>query len=831
MWATSKKTASFRNNLVFLGLVALAMVVLAAIVAYQHALRLIDLGKQVAHTYEVLAELEATESQIRDVETAQRGYVVIHEDFLGPYRESLQKIAARVHHLADLTIDSPSQKENVSQLLSELQKELAFAETVMAARSSGKINLALEITEASRGNEFTDKIRDRVHDMRVEERHLLTLRTGSLNDNSTQMIMTVALLGLISLGLLLLLIVSANMYLAERSRIEGMSTAQYDVARAIAESHDINTTIARVLSTICENLAWDAGACWKVNNEIGLLECTASWCADNARKEKLFSNAGIESGISGIQTEPNGNGAGLSSISITRSGESSNTSLDSASDMNISSNILNSGLEANSGERILALSRSSDLPGKVWTSGESLWLSDLRLAENSSRSAVATANGLNSGFVIPVFTDGKVSAVFELFSIRKREPDDRLLETLNTICSQLGQFISRRHSEDAFGASQARLHAILTNMAEAVIVVDMAGRLTEGNPAAEGIFGADRLSGSIHEWTESCGIYDSSKKTSYAVKDLPIFRAITGGGVDGTEMFIRNDVVPSGIWVSATGRPLRDDDGELIGGIMVLRDISERKLAEKRVSEFYSMVSHELRTPLTAIRASLGLMQGGVAGDLSEMSRQLVDIGREECDRLIRLINDILDIRKIEAGKLELKLVEVKPLALVQTAIEGMKMVAEQHEISLAADASAVGLITCDEDRILQVLTNLISNAIKFSPQGAPVIVNTEWIDSEWLRFSVTDRGAGIPSDQVQRLFQKFQQLDQSDTRSKGGTGLGLAISKAIIEEHLGRIGVQSTVGQGSTFYFELPRQQPESNGKLRRSADSIPDIKSPAKS
>ena len=123
-------------------------------------------------------------------------------------------------------------------------------------------------------------------------------------------------------------------------------------------------------------------------------------------------------------------------------------------------------------------------------------------------------------------------------------------------------------------------------------------------------------------------------------------------------------------------------------------------------------------------------------------------------------------------------------------------------------------MVTCDEDRILQVLTNLVSNAIKFSPSGRNVSVNTEWIDSEWLRFSVVDRGSGIPSELVPKLFQKFQQLDQSDTRSKGGTGLGLAICKAIVDEHHGRIGVQTSLGEGSIFFFELPREQPESNGK-----------------
>lgn len=757
MWVSSKKTAGFRNNLVFLGLIAVAMVVIAAFVAYQHALRLIELGKQVAHSYEVLAELEATESQIRDVETAQRGYVVINEDFLGQFKEALQKVSSRVHRLADMTADNAGQKENVNRLQSETKNELEFAERVVKARSEGRINLALQEIESGRGNRFTVRIRDCIKDMRVEEKHLLTLRTDSLNYSSTQMIMTVALLGIISLALLSLLLVSATLYLAERSRIEGMSKAQYDVARAIAEVQDVDTTIAQVLKTICENLLWDAGSCWREDSSKQALVCTAYWHGALLKQSALFNK-----------------------------------------------------------NEAMRIPKDSELAGRIFNNGDALWISDLQHPEASTaRTSLAASEGMNSGFVIPVFTGGKVSAVFELWSLRRKEPDERILETLKTICSQLGQYIFRRQFEDKLEASQARLNAILSNMAEAVIVVDMSGKVTEANPSAERIFGSEILQGTVHEWTESCGIFDAMKTAAYPVKDLPIFKAITGQAVDGEEMFIRNSKTGSGIWVSATGRPLRDDLGQLIGGIMVLRDISERKLAEKRVSEFYSMVSHELRTPLTSIRASLGLMQGGVAGELSEMSRQLVDIGREECDRLIRLINDILDIRKIEAGKVELKLQEIKPAQLVDIALDGMKSVADEVGIELSSPEKASGLITCDEDRILQVLTNLISNAIKFSPPGRAVKVNTEWLDSEWLRFSVIDKGAGIPAEHVCKLFQKFQQLDQSDTRSKGGTGLGLAICKAIVDEHHGKIGVQTAPGEGSTFFFELPREQPEKNGRI----------------
>ncbi len=235
------------------------------------------------------------------------------------------------------------------------------------------------------------------------------------------------------------------------------------------------------------------------------------------------------------------------------------------------------------------------------------------------------------------------------------------------------------------------------------------------------------------------------------------------------------------------------------------RDTSEKKEAEKRVSEFYSMVSHELRTPLTSIRASMGLMEGGVAGKLSEMAEKLVLIARIETDRLIRLINDILDIRKIEAGKLDLEIKSWSLTDLVESTIAAMKPMADLQRIAINTTAHFSGKVRYDRDRFIQVLTNLISNAIKFSPTDSEISVDAQLIDPLRLRISVSDVGPGIASDQLNKLFGRFQQLDSSDSRPKGGTGLGLAISKEIVKEHGGTIGVDSVLGKGSTFWFEIP--------------------------
>lgn len=238
----------------------------------------------------------------------------------------------------------------------------------------------------------------------------------------------------------------------------------------------------------------------------------------------------------------------------------------------------------------------------------------------------------------------------------------------------------------------------------------------------------------------------------------------------------------------------------------ILRDITERKEIEKRVSEFYSTVSHELRTPVTSIRGALGLLEGGIVGDIPEGALEMVSIARSNCDRLIRLINDILDLRKIEAGKLELHVRELTAEDVVNVSLDGIQAMAVEAGVSLKSEfEESLPVMRGDHDRVVQVITNLVSNAIKFSSQGGTVTCAVTQSQTGRMRFSVSDEGEGIPEDQISKLFQKFQQLDSSDSRPKGGTGLGLAISKAIVEKHGGTIGLESTVGKGTTFWFELP--------------------------
>ncbi|MBX9722358.1 MAG: PAS domain-containing protein [Candidatus Obscuribacterales bacterium] len=250
--------------------------------------------------------------------------------------------------------------------------------------------------------------------------------------------------------------------------------------------------------------------------------------------------------------------------------------------------------------------------------------------------------------------------------------------------------------------------------------------------------------------------------------------------------------------------PVFDKNGKLINFIGVQHDITARKDAERRVSEFYSMVSHELRTPLSSIRASLGLVSDGSAGTIPAPAHRLIQIASQNAERLLKLVDDILDLKKMEAGKLVLELTMIEPEQLVHEVIESLNQLAANSQIKLVKEGCSQTAFCADPSRVSQVLINLVANAIKFSTANSTVKIKTE-DTSEGVKFTVTDNGEGINEDDQNKLFLKFQQLDSSDTRQQSGTGLGLAISKTIVELHGGKIGVSSKLGHGSSFWFVLP--------------------------
>ncbi|HET8578524.1 MAG TPA: GAF domain-containing protein [Methylomirabilota bacterium] len=256
--------------------------------------------------------------------------------------------------------------------------------------------------------------------------------------------------------------------------------------------------------------------------------------------------------------------------------------------------------------------------------------------------------------------------------------------------------------------------------------------------------------------------------------------------------------------------PTRDLLGSTVGVTVTLRDVTREREIDRMKTEFVSTVSHELRTPLTSIKGSLHLLLSDPALELDETQRHLVDISVKNTDRLIRLITNILDISKIEAGRIQLDLGDQRPCDFVSMAVEGIRGFAESREVVLEQDVpDSLPQVRADFDRMVQVVTNLLSNAVKFSPTGGRVTVTGRLVGGE-LELRVSDQGCGIAPHDMSRLFRKFQQLDGSNVREVGGTGLGLVICRGIVEEHGGRIGVESQPGAGATFIVSLPAPRAE---------------------
>lgn len=259
--------------------------------------------------------------------------------------------------------------------------------------------------------------------------------------------------------------------------------------------------------------------------------------------------------------------------------------------------------------------------------------------------------------------------------------------------------------------------------------------------------------------------------------------------------------------VREDARALWSPKGKVIGRVFSYHDMSWERAIDQMKSEFISVASHELRTPLTSIKGSVDLILSGFAGPFPPQGAELLQMAHDGCERLIRLINDILDLSKIEAGQVRLNLSPMNLADVAQSSIDSLSPLAEQNKTSIKLETPArLPNTEIDKDRITQVLTNLISNAIKFSPEEGEVRVEIS-SDDGWVQCSVADQGVGIPEDEIGRVFGKFQQL--SNSRRKGGSGLGLAISHALISEHGGRIWVESKVNEGARFTFRLPAAKP----------------------
>jgi PAS domain S-box-containing protein len=395
----------------------------------------------------------------------------------------------------------------------------------------------------------------------------------------------------------------------------------------------------------------------------------------------------------------------------------------------------------------------------------------------------------------------------------------------------IGRDISeRKRAEQALEKVSRQLQAVLDSATQvSIIATDPQGVITVFNTGAERMLGyaaaemiGTRTPAIIHVESE---VVDHGKHLTeeFGVPitgfDVFVERARRGGYEEREWTYVRKD--GTHLTVNLVVTALHDRHGTITGFLGIATDITERKAIERMKDEFVSIVSHELRTPLTSIRGSLDLLVSGVLGTLPEKGQLMLDIAVKSTDRLVRLINDILDIERIESGRVTLTREACDAAALMIQAGDVMRAMAEKAGVHLVV-VPVGATLWADPDRTQQILTNLLSNAIKFSPPQGTVWL-TASLEQEHVLFQVRDEGRGIPPDKLESIFERFQQVDASDSREKGGTGLGLAICKNIVQQHGGRIWADSTQGQGSTFFFTLPLFQERPAKQAESTLSQVP--------
>ena len=443
----------------------------------------------------------------------------------------------------------------------------------------------------------------------------------------------------------------------------------------------------------------------------------------------------------------------------------------------------------------------------------------------------------------------------------------------------------RKQAEGELLGQASILQSVLDSIGDGVVVADENGKFLLLNPAAERIAGIGSTDVTPDKWSEEYGAFLPDARTPFPTADLPLMRAIRGEVVDQVEVFMRNPKIPDGVYLSVTGGPLRDKMGALKGGVVIFRDISERVRAEEilrqtkdeletRVTErtaelseanqnlkreidqrlrtqeelqkakevaeaanrakshFLANMSHELRTPLNAVIGFSEILSDKTFGELNERQARYIGNIMKSGVHLLELINDILDLSKVEAGKLELELSMVKIKGLLENSLIMVKEKALKHGISLDLDVPDELLdleVRADERKLKQIMFNLLSNAVKFTPDGGGIEVKVGGEGEEFL-ISVADTGIGINPEDQERIFNTFEQVDSTYSRDQQGAGLGLALTKSLIEVHGGRIWIESQgEGKGSTFVFVIPLEAQEPKEEVSLEATPmVPDRTAP---
>jgi two-component system, OmpR family, sensor histidine kinase VicK len=377
------------------------------------------------------------------------------------------------------------------------------------------------------------------------------------------------------------------------------------------------------------------------------------------------------------------------------------------------------------------------------------------------------------------------------------------------------------HAEEELNALTRQRQSILDSVGDGIFGMDLEGRLTFVNRSGAEMLGyspQELLGQNMHALIH----HSRADGTPYPAEESLISGSVgreTPLHVDD-DVFWRKDGKP--LPVEYVACPLLESD-HVDGIVVAFTDVTERRRLDRMKDEFIATVSHELRTPLTSLRAALGLVASGALEKRPEKIPQMLDIALANCDRLVRLVNDIVDFERIGSGTLPLHKSEWNAIDLLRRAMDPERFSASRAGLTFRIDAQPVD-VWVDGDRILQVMGNLIRNAIKFSEKGGEIRLAARASSETEVVFEVQDQGPGIPEDKLDLIFERFQQADASDSRLQGGTGLGLALCRGIINQHGGRIWAKNNPGRGSTFYFTVDPYVPQPEAETEAETEASQD-------
>jgi PAS domain S-box-containing protein len=418
--------------------------------------------------------------------------------------------------------------------------------------------------------------------------------------------------------------------------------------------------------------------------------------------------------------------------------------------------------------------------------------------------------GVVSTAAAPILSKNRVLGIIVVGSRKFYRFTKREIRLLTAFGAQLGAALENAELYNEVAKGKAYIENLVENAGDAVVSTDINDRVLTWNRAAEIIFGyskAEAIGNNLNIVVPP--------GRSHELEEIRLKVEVTGPTRNLETRRRRKDgtIIDVALAVS----PVKNNANQVIGFLHLVKDITEKNRYERRLkdldrmkSDFVSNVSHELRTPLTAIKGSVDNMLDGILGPLTEKQIRYLSRINSNADRLGRLIGDLLDLSKIEAGKIDLRPANVAVVDLVKEVADALRTIAADKLISievLGADEHVD--VWADRDKILQILTNLIGNAVKFTPPHGRVTIAIEKYDADWVKLAVADNGPGIPPEEAVKIFDKFYQAQQANKLNVKGTGLGLAISKALVELHGGNIWFENGADGGSMFSFTVPAQRP----------------------